>query len=275
MPPHDVFVAARGRPARAGAGARHRAAPRRACAAELDLAGRSLKGQMKQADRLGAAPRRDPRRATAARSSATWAPASSGRSTSRGWSRSSPGGECACRPVPGPAAERLPRRLVRPGAGRPRRLRGPRRRLGAPPPRPRRPDLHRPARPHRARPARLQPRHGRRCLRARPRAARRGRRQRRRRGRAPLAETVNPELPTGEFEVRVAEATLLADAETPPFEIESFSGEVGEEMRLRYRYLDLRRERMQDALELRHRGHAGDSRVPRTARASSRSRRRS
>jgi aspartyl-tRNA synthetase len=65
-------------------------------------------------------------------------------------------------------------------------------------------------------------------------------------------ETVNPELPTGEFEVRVGEATLLADAETPPFEIESFSGEVGEEMRLRYRYLDLRRERMQDAIELRH-----------------------
>ena len=65
-------------------------------------------------------------------------------------------------------------------------------------------------------------------------------------------ETVNPELPTGEFEVRVGEATILADAETPPFEIESFSGEVGEEMRLRYRYLDLRRERMQDAIELRH-----------------------
>jgi aspartyl-tRNA synthetase len=66
------------------------------------------------------------------------------------------------------------------------------------------------------------------------------------------AETVNPELPTGEFEVRVGEATLVADAETPPFEIESFSGEVGEEMRLRYRYLDLRRERMQDAIALRH-----------------------
>jgi aspartyl-tRNA synthetase len=65
-------------------------------------------------------------------------------------------------------------------------------------------------------------------------------------------ETVNPDLPTGEFEVRVGEATLVADAETPPFEIESFSGEVGEEMRLRYRYLDLRRERMQDAIELRH-----------------------
>jgi aspartyl-tRNA synthetase len=65
-------------------------------------------------------------------------------------------------------------------------------------------------------------------------------------------ETVNPDLPTGEFEVRVSEATMLADADTPPFEIESFSGEVGEEARLRHRYLDLRRERMRHALELRH-----------------------
>ncbi len=65
-------------------------------------------------------------------------------------------------------------------------------------------------------------------------------------------ETVNPDLPTGEFEVRVASATRLADADTPPFEIESFSGEVGEEMRLRHRYLDLRRDRMRKALELRH-----------------------
>ena len=66
-------------------------------------------------------------------------------------------------------------------------------------------------------------------------------------------ETINPDMPTGEVEVRVSEATLLADAATPPFEIESFSGEVGEEMRLRHRYLDLRRDRMRTALELRHR----------------------
>ncbi len=65
-------------------------------------------------------------------------------------------------------------------------------------------------------------------------------------------ETVNPELPTGEVEIRVIDATMLADADTPPFEIESFSGEVGEEARLRHRYLDLRRERMRRALELRH-----------------------
>jgi aspartyl-tRNA synthetase len=66
-------------------------------------------------------------------------------------------------------------------------------------------------------------------------------------------ETVNPELPTGEFEVRVAEARRLAEAETPPFAIEGFAGEVGEETRLRHRYLDLRRERMREAIELRHR----------------------
>jgi aspartyl-tRNA synthetase len=66
-------------------------------------------------------------------------------------------------------------------------------------------------------------------------------------------ETVNPDLPTGEVEIHVSDAELLADAETPPFEIESFSGEVGEETRLRYRYLDLRRERMRRAIELRHR----------------------
>ena len=66
-------------------------------------------------------------------------------------------------------------------------------------------------------------------------------------------ETVNPDLPTGGVEIRVAEADLLADAETPPFEIESFSGEVSEEARLKHRYLDLRRDRMREAIELRAR----------------------
>jgi len=66
-------------------------------------------------------------------------------------------------------------------------------------------------------------------------------------------ETVNPELPTGEVEIAVAGAELLADAETPPFQIEGYSGEAGEDTRLRYRYLDLRREAMREALTLRHR----------------------
>ena len=66
-------------------------------------------------------------------------------------------------------------------------------------------------------------------------------------------DTVNPDLPTGEFELKVGSAELLADAETPPFQIEGFAGDAGEDARLRHRYLDLRREQMQEALALRHR----------------------
>jgi aspartyl-tRNA synthetase len=65
-------------------------------------------------------------------------------------------------------------------------------------------------------------------------------------------DTINPELPTGEVELKVSAAELLADSETPPFQIEGFSGEAGEDARLRYRYLDLRREQMREALMLRH-----------------------
>ncbi len=66
------------------------------------------------------------------------------------------------------------------------------------------------------------------------------------------ADKVNPEIPTGAFELRVAEATLLSDADTPPFEIEGRGGtSAGEETRLRYRYLDLRREQMREAIRLR------------------------
>jgi len=67
------------------------------------------------------------------------------------------------------------------------------------------------------------------------------------------AETVNPDLPTGEVELRVTGADLLADADTPPFQIEGYSGETSEDVRMRYRYLDLRREQMREALTLRHR----------------------
>jgi aspartyl-tRNA synthetase len=66
------------------------------------------------------------------------------------------------------------------------------------------------------------------------------------------ADTVNPGLPTGEVEIAVAEADLLAGSETPPFQIEGRSSEAGEDKRLEYRYLDLRREPMREALMLRH-----------------------
>jgi aspartyl-tRNA synthetase len=66
-------------------------------------------------------------------------------------------------------------------------------------------------------------------------------------------ETVNPDLATGEVELLVTGAELLAGSETPPFQVEGFSGEVGEDTRLRYRYIDLRREQMREALMLRHR----------------------
>jgi aspartyl-tRNA synthetase len=63
--------------------------------------------------------------------------------------------------------------------------------------------------------------------------------------------TVNPNLPTGEVELGVAAFDGLADAQTPPFQIDE-DEPVGEELRLRYRYLDLRKERMRDAMVLRH-----------------------
>jgi aspartyl-tRNA synthetase len=63
--------------------------------------------------------------------------------------------------------------------------------------------------------------------------------------------TINPTLPTGEVELAVSEFQLLADAETPPFQIDE-DEPVGEELRLRYRYLDLRKQPMLDAMVLRH-----------------------
>ena len=62
----------------------------------------------------------------------------------------------------------------------------------------------------------------------------------------------NPELPTGEVELEVAEMRILAKSETPPFEITENS-DVNDALRLKYRYLDLRRPDMQKFISLRHR----------------------
>ncbi|SDE54131.1 aspartyl-tRNA synthetase [Thermus arciformis] len=68
----------------------------------------------------------------------------------------------------------------------------------------------------------------------------------------------NPRLPTGEVEVELFSLEVLAEAKTPPFPVDAgWRGEeekeANEELRLKYRYLDLRRRRMQENLRLRHR----------------------
>jgi aspartyl-tRNA synthetase len=65
-------------------------------------------------------------------------------------------------------------------------------------------------------------------------------------------ETINRELPTGEVEVRAGEVEVLAQSETPPFPLDEEVA-VEEALRLRHRYLDLRRAEMQRALALRDR----------------------
>ena len=65
-------------------------------------------------------------------------------------------------------------------------------------------------------------------------------------------DTINPKVATGEIEVMVRHLTLLNEAKTPPFPIAE-DAPVSEEVRLKYRYLDLRRARLQGNIVLRHR----------------------
>ncbi|MGG3940370.1 aspartate--tRNA ligase [Peribacillus psychrosaccharolyticus] len=64
-------------------------------------------------------------------------------------------------------------------------------------------------------------------------------------------ENINPNIPTGGIEVDTTQVTILNEAKTPPFAIEDRT-EVSEDIRLKYRYLDLRRPMMFETLKMRH-----------------------
>jgi aspartyl-tRNA synthetase len=64
------------------------------------------------------------------------------------------------------------------------------------------------------------------------------------------AAAINPKMATGMIEVLGKELTILNASETPPFQLDEHS-DAGEDVRLRYRYIDLRRPEMQDKLRLR------------------------
>jgi aspartyl-tRNA synthetase len=65
-------------------------------------------------------------------------------------------------------------------------------------------------------------------------------------------ETTNKDLPTGEIEIMAQELTILNSAKTPPFEIADSRIEPDETVRLKYRYIDLRKDKMRENLIFRH-----------------------
>lgn len=67
------------------------------------------------------------------------------------------------------------------------------------------------------------------------------------------AGNVNPHLPSGKVEMVAEELVILSEALTPPFPINEENSRIDEDLRLEYRYLDIRRAAMRDALVLRHR----------------------
>jgi len=71
-------------------------------------------------------------------------------------------------------------------------------------------------------------------------------------GRVVERASKNPKMPTGDIEIVLTDIRVLNRAQTPPFTIEDVS-DGGEELRAKYRYLDLRRTPLRKALELRHR----------------------
>jgi aspartyl-tRNA synthetase len=68
-----------------------------------------------------------------------------------------------------------------------------------------------------------------------------------------IAGATNPRLATGEIEVSAEELDVLNVSEPPPFDLDEFDTDVNENVRLTYRYLDLRRPRMQRNITVRHR----------------------
>ena len=70
-------------------------------------------------------------------------------------------------------------------------------------------------------------------------------------GMTAVRSSINHEIPTGRIEIIVDDLRILAKAQTPPFEVTSETN-VNEELRLKYRYLDLRRQPLQHNLIMRH-----------------------